>query len=53
MMFYGRSHGGSDARNACLLRKIERSASQEVDMGVAREQGDPGKEQVGKCRIKP
>ena len=50
LLFYGRRHGGNDARNSCLLREVDGSGSQEVDMGVIGKQRDQGEEQGGKNR---
>jgi len=45
-----RRQGGSDARKSCLLRQVDGSGSQEVDMAVTSEQRDQGEEQGGKNR---
>jgi len=50
LLFYGRRHGGSYARNPCLLRLVDGSGSQEVDMLVIGKQRDQGEEQGGKNR---
>ena len=50
MLFYGRRQGGSDARNCCLLRSIDGSGSQEVDMAVTSEQRDQGQQDGGDGR---
>jgi hypothetical protein len=34
LMFYGRRQGSSNARKSCLLRSIDGSGPQEVDMGL-------------------
>ena len=50
LLFYGRRQGGSDARNSCLLRSIDGSGFQEVDMAVTSEQRDQGQQDGGDGR---
>jgi len=50
LLFYGRRHCGSDARNSCLLRYVDGSGSQKADIVISSKDRNQSKEESGKKR---
>jgi hypothetical protein len=50
LLLYDRRHSGSYARNSCLLRYVDGSGSQEVDIVISSKEGDQRKEQSSEKR---